>query len=62
MLEAERRLLDLGCPKINLQIRDDNHAAVSFYESIGFSRDHVASFVKRLIPDTPCESQEYGYQ
>ena len=51
MSEAERRLLDLGCPKINLQIRDDNLAAISFYESIGFSRDHVVSFGKRLISD-----------
>ena len=51
MADAERRLLDLGCPKINLQIRDDNRDAIAFYESIGFSRDPVASYGKRLIPD-----------
>jgi ribosomal protein S18 acetylase RimI-like enzyme len=58
MLEAERRLRDLGCPKINLQIRDDNHDVISFYESIGFSRDPVTSFGKRLIPDTPRETPD----
>ena len=53
MMEAERRLLGVGCPKINLQIRDDNRDAVAFYKSIGFSRDPVVSFGKRLIPDVP---------
>lgn len=60
MLEAERRLFDKGCPKINLQIRDDNHNAILFYESIGFSRDPVASFGKRLIPDTSREIPDGG--
>ena len=48
---AEQQLRGLGCPKINLQIRADNVSAIHFYESIGFSRDAVVSYGKRLIPD-----------
>jgi len=51
MDELERLLLDLGCPKINLLVRDDNAAALSFYDRIGYSRDASASLGKRLIPD-----------
>ena len=53
MDEAERVLLAAGCPKINLQVRDGNEDAAAFYESIGYRRDPVASFGKRLIPDEP---------
>lgn len=52
MHDLEARLLALGCPKINLQIRRDNDAVHAFYQRIGFAEDHVASFGKRLIPDT----------
>lgn len=48
---AENRLQSLGCPKVNLQIRDDNAAAKSFYEQIGFREDRVVSYGKRLIAD-----------
>ena len=51
MAEAEARLLALGCPKINLQIRRDNRAAIAFYEAIGFGEDAVRSMGKRLVPD-----------
>jgi len=51
MLEVEKRLLEQGCPKINLQVRATNTAVIDFYESIGFSDDEVRSFGKRLIPD-----------
>src|SRR6266849_465579 len=37
MIDVERRLRDLGCAKINLQIRRDNLDAISFYERIGFT-------------------------
>jgi ribosomal protein S18 acetylase RimI-like enzyme len=47
----ERRLLDKGCPKINLQVRAGNDAVVAFYEAIGYSDDKCISFGKRLIPD-----------
>ena len=51
MDEAERRLRELGCPKINLQVRADNEAAMAFYERIGFDQDAVISFGKRLVDD-----------
>ena len=51
MNEAKRLLLERGCPKINLQVRSGNEAAVNFYESIGYSDDNVTSFGLRLIPD-----------
>jgi ribosomal protein S18 acetylase RimI-like enzyme len=52
LMEAvESRLLALGCPKINLQIRQDNHEIISFYQSLGFTDDHSTSLGKRLISD-----------
>lgn len=51
MAAAEKRLLNLGCPKINLQVRTSNAAAIGFYQSIGFAQDEVISYGKRLIPD-----------
>jgi ribosomal protein S18 acetylase RimI-like enzyme len=52
IMEAlETRLLDRGCPKLNLQVRNDNIAVIKFYENIGYKRDDVLSFGKRLIQD-----------
>ena len=51
MDEVEARLLAIGCPKINLQVRSSNTDAVEFYRSIGFSEDDSLSMGKRLIPD-----------
>lgn len=51
MVEAEQRLLEVGCPKINLQIRLDNVEAIEFYRSIGFVPDKTVSYGKRLIHD-----------
>lgn len=51
MLEVEKRLLALGCPKINLQIREGNNDVIAFYQAIGFTDDECRSFGKRLIPD-----------
>lgn len=47
----EQKLLILGCPKLNLQIRTDNIEVQDFYKSIGFTEDAVVSMGKRLIPD-----------
>lgn len=52
MAEAEARLRELGCPKINLQIRTSNTGVIEFYEKIGFSLDDVVSMGKRLVKDT----------
>ncbi len=47
----EDKLLAVGCPKINLQIRTDNVAVQAFYKKLGFSIDDAISMGKRLIPD-----------
>lgn len=49
MAEIEKRLLALGCPKINLQVRADNTPALEFYSRIGYKDDNVISLGKRLI-------------
>ena len=52
MVEIEKRLLALGCPKVNLQVRNGNTAALEFYSRIGYKDDDVVSLGKRIIPDT----------
>jgi len=51
MDRAEQRLLEVGCPKINLQIRVGNSGAVEFYERLGYTIDNVVSMGRRLIDD-----------
>ena len=53
MDEAERRLLALGCPKLNLQLRGTNVAALGFYRALGYVEDDAISLGKRLIVDGP---------
>ena len=53
MADAERLLTALGCPKLNLQMRRSNAAAIGFYRAIGYADDDVISFGKRLIVDEP---------
>jgi ribosomal protein S18 acetylase RimI-like enzyme len=48
---AEERLRGLGCPKINLQVRAANEAAQAFYEAIGYERQELVDFGKRLVSD-----------
>lgn len=50
---AEQRLSELGCPKVNLQVRAGNPEAVAFYRSIGYSVDDVVSMGKRLEDNGP---------
>lgn len=51
MAEAERLLIELGCPKINLMVRTGNDRVIGFYEALGYGTDEVALLSKRLIPD-----------
>lgn len=51
MSEFERRLLALGCPKVNLQVRAGNDEVLAFYARLGYTEDAVVSLGKRLIPD-----------
>lgn len=53
MAAAERLLTARGCPKVNLQIRTSNTAALSFYESVGYVLDDVVSMGRRLVNDEP---------
>lgn len=48
---VEARLVALGCPKVNVQIRADNALAQGFYTRLGYRRDEVVSFGKRLLRD-----------
>jgi ribosomal protein S18 acetylase RimI-like enzyme len=51
MQEAEERLLALGCPKVNIQVRSSNLDALGFYKGIGYLQDEAVSLGKRLISD-----------
>ena len=51
MQRAERALSELGCPKLNLQVRAGNEAVLAFYERLGYADDQTLSLGKRLIPD-----------
>jgi ribosomal protein S18 acetylase RimI-like enzyme len=51
MREAERLLLERGCPKINLLVRSTNNAVIEFYRSLGYAQDESVSLGRRLIPD-----------
>lgn len=53
MQRLENLLLALGCPKLNLQIRMGNDAALNFYRAIGFAQDEAVCYGKRLIRDEP---------
>jgi ribosomal protein S18 acetylase RimI-like enzyme len=48
---VERLLLERGCPKVNLQVRASNAAAVAFYRRLGYAQDESISLGKRLIVD-----------
>jgi ribosomal protein S18 acetylase RimI-like enzyme len=47
----ELRLTELGCPKINLQVRESNIDTITFYQSLGHKNDNVISLGKRLLND-----------
>ncbi len=51
MAAAAYGLNRLGCPKVNVQIRRDNMAALEFYRRLGFGEDDVVSMGKRLELD-----------
>jgi ribosomal protein S18 acetylase RimI-like enzyme len=51
MAEAEQLLRQVGCPKLNLQLRDSNTEAIKFYQKLRYQIDDVISFGKRLESD-----------
>jgi len=46
--EAERRLAELGCSKVNLQVRIENTAVSAFYRRLGYEFEERVSMGKRL--------------
>jgi len=46
--EAERRMLTLGCPKINLQVVSGNASACAFYEKLGYVIEERVSMSKPI--------------
>jgi alkanesulfonate monooxygenase SsuD/methylene tetrahydromethanopterin reductase-like flavin-dependent oxidoreductase (luciferase family)/ribosomal protein S18 acetylase RimI-like enzyme len=50
--EAELRLRQLGCPKINLQIEGTNRDVVGFYEHLGYAVEDRVSMGKPM-PEMP---------
>ncbi len=48
MATAEGYLAEIGCSKVNLQVRESNQGVVGFYASLGYTDDHVMSLGKRL--------------
>lgn len=51
MQEIHRRLLALGCPKINLNVRHENTQVMAFYQGLGYAFDQCTCLGKRLISD-----------
>jgi ribosomal protein S18 acetylase RimI-like enzyme len=48
MERAEGVLRELGCPKLNLQIRAENAEVQAFYESLGYAVEERISMGKHL--------------
>jgi ribosomal protein S18 acetylase RimI-like enzyme len=46
--EAERRLQERGCVKINLQVRSTNAGVIAFYETLGYKIEERVSMGKRI--------------
>ena len=51
MEHVEAILREMGCPKINLQVRETNSEVIAFYKSIGYAVDNVTGMGKRLESD-----------
>jgi ribosomal protein S18 acetylase RimI-like enzyme len=51
MQRVEALLLERGCPKVSLLVRNSNREALEFYRHLGYAQDEAISLGKRLIPD-----------
>ena len=51
MREVEARLMERGCPKLNVQVRAANSEALQFYRRLGYAQDEAVALGKRLILD-----------
>jgi ribosomal protein S18 acetylase RimI-like enzyme len=57
MQRVEKQLTDMGCPKVNMQVRSSNAAVLAFYERLGYTQDQAVSLGKRLISDEPAATR-----
>ena len=51
MEKAEELLRELGCAKLNLQVRSSNEGAIGFYRTLGYRVDESVSMGKRFVVD-----------
>ena len=51
MNNVENGLRELGCPKINLQIREGNDKVFSYYQKLGFVEEKRINMGKRIEDD-----------
>ena len=51
MKEAERLLVERGCPKLDLMVRTSNVEIIDFYRKLGYVQDDVVTLGRRLIED-----------
>jgi ribosomal protein S18 acetylase RimI-like enzyme len=57
---TEKKLKELGCPKINLQVRASNTGVISFYEQIGFKVEQIVNMGKRLDVDPEFNIEQFN--
>ncbi|WP_363558668.1 hypothetical protein [Microbacterium sp. LWO12-1.2] len=48
---TKRLLEEMGCPKVQLMVREGNEAVLGFYDALGYERFTVANTGKRLVAD-----------
>ena len=48
---VENKLRELGCPKINLYIREGNDKVLSYYQKLGFVEEKRINMGKRIEND-----------
>ncbi len=58
MAEVERRLAQIGCSKLNLQVRAGNAEVVAFYRRLGYDVEERISMGKRLPPSAGPEPDD----
>ncbi|WP_415394286.1 GNAT family acetyltransferase (plasmid) [Rhodococcus globerulus] len=49
--QAETALGELGCPKVQFQVRPDNITVIGFYQHLGYSSYEAVNMGKRLVDD-----------
>ena len=51
MAYGENYLKQIGCPKVNICVRNTNVRVLDFYTTLGYSSDPVVVLSKRLLAD-----------